>query len=83
MKILFVSTKKNSDPTERELYEMDLMNEILGFERSLLDLGLLTVVSCTPERFEVSLQDEYLEPINYDEECDLVALSAKTSSLPG
>ena len=79
MKILFVSTRKNSDPTERELYEMDLMNEVLGFKRSLLDLGLLTVLGGTPERFEVSLQDEYLEPIDYDEPCDLVALSAKTS----
>jgi radical SAM superfamily enzyme YgiQ (UPF0313 family) len=79
MKILFVSTRKNSDPTERELYEMDLMNEVLGFDRALLDLGLTTVIGCTPDRFEVSLQDEYLAPIDYDEPCDLVALSAKTS----
>ncbi len=79
MKILFVSTRKNSDPEERELYEMDLMNEILGFDRALLDLGIVTVLACTPKRFEVSLQDEYLNPIDYDEECDLVALSAKTS----
>lgn len=79
MKILFVATRKNVDATERELYEMDLMNELLGFRRSLLDLGLLTVVGCTPERYEVSVQDEYLEPIDYDEPCDLVALSAKTS----
>lgn len=79
MKILFVSTRKNSDPTERELYEMDLMNEILGFDRALLDLGLLTILGGTPDRFETSLQDEYLAPIDYDEPCDLVALSAKTS----
>ena len=55
MKILFVSTKKNSDPTERELYEMDLMNEILGFKRSLLDLGLLTVANGTPAPHTTSL----------------------------
>ena len=67
MKILFVSTKKNSDPTERELYEMDLMNDVLGFDRSLLDLGLLTILGGTPERFTTSLQDEYLGPIDYDE----------------
>ncbi len=79
MKILFVSTRKNADPSERELYEMDLMNEVLGFERSLLDLGLLTVAACTPEQYEVSMQDEYLAPIDYDEPADLVALSAKTS----
>lgn len=79
MKILFVATRKNSDPSEHELYEMELMNELLGFDRSLLDLGLLTVAACTPARFEVSIQDEYLEPINYDEPADLIALSAKTS----
>lgn len=79
MKILFVSTKKNSDPTERELYEMDLMNEVLGFKRSLLDLGLLTAVACTPKHHEVKVQDEYLAPLDFDEPCDLVALSAKTS----
>lgn len=79
MKILFVSTRKNSDPTERELYEMDLMNDVLGFDRSLFDLGLLTILGGTPDRFEISMQDEYLAPIDYDEPCDLVALSAKTS----
>jgi len=79
VKILFVATRKNSDPSERELYEMDLMCEILGFKRSLLDLGLKTIAGCTPGHIEVSIQDEYIAPINYDEPCDLVALSAKTS----
>ena len=79
MKILFVATRKNRDPEERELYEMDLMNEVLGFKRSLYDLGILTVAACTPERFEVAVRDEYLAPIDYDEPADLVALSAKTS----
>lgn len=79
MKILFVATRKNSDPEDRELYEMDFMNELLGFKRSLLDLGLVTVAACTPDDVEVELIDEYLEPINYDTDADLVALSAKTS----
>lgn len=79
MKILFVATRKNGDPTERELYEMDLMNEVLGFKRSLLDLGLLTVAACTPKEHEVVVRDEYVTPIDFDEPCDLVALSAKTS----
>ncbi len=79
MKILFVATRKNSDPADRELYEMDFMNELLGFKRSLLDLGIVTVAACTPDDVEVELIDEYLEPINYDTDADLVALSAKTS----
>ena len=53
MKVLFAATRKNKDPLERELYEMDLMNEILGFERSLYDLGLLTIAACTPPEHEV------------------------------
>ena len=40
MKVLFVSTRKNSSLEDRELYEMEFMNELLGFRRSLLDLGL-------------------------------------------
>ena len=79
MKILFISYKKNSLTGERELYEQDLMIDVLGFDRSLLDLGLLTILARTPDGIEVSLQDEYLAEIDYEEECDLVAISAKTS----
>ncbi|MBI4821928.1 MAG: B12-binding domain-containing radical SAM protein [Deltaproteobacteria bacterium] len=80
MKILFVATKKNGNPADRELYEMDFMNELLGFKRSLFDLGLLTVAAATPEGVEVELVDEYVDPIPYETtDADLVALSAKTS----
>ncbi|HUG53437.1 MAG TPA: radical SAM protein [Vicinamibacteria bacterium] len=79
MKVLFVSTRKNSSPEDRELYEMDFMNGLLGFKRSLLDLGLLTVAACTPADVEVEMVDEYVEEIPYDTDADLVALSAKTS----
>lgn len=82
MKILFISYKKNSLTGERELYEQDLMIDVLGFDRSLLDLGLLTILARTPDDIEVSLQDEYLAEIDYDEDCDLVAISAKTSCAP-
>ena len=79
MKILFVGTRKNVDPADRELYEMDFMCELLGFERSLLDLGLLTVAACTPPHVEVEVVDEYVDPIPWDTDADLIALSAKTS----
>ncbi|MFN7971995.1 MAG: radical SAM protein [Acidobacteriota bacterium] len=79
MKVLFVATRKNSDPEDRELYEMDFMNEVLGFERSLLDLGIVTVAACTPRDVAVQIVDEYVEPIPWDTDADLVALSAKTS----
>jgi radical SAM superfamily enzyme YgiQ (UPF0313 family) len=79
VKITFVATRKNEDPQERELYEMDLVLRVLGFERSFLDLGLQTVAACTPPGVSVRIVDEYVEPIDYDVETDLVALSAKTS----
>lgn len=79
MKILFVSTRKNARPEDREFYEMEFMLKLLGFRRSLFDLGLLTVAGCTPKDVEIQLADEYVEPIPYHTDADLVALSAKTS----
>ncbi len=79
MRITFVSTRKNLDPSERELYEMDLLCRGLGFKRAFLDLGMQTVMACTPPGVSVDLVDEYIDPIDYDVETDLVALSAKTS----
>lgn len=79
MKVLFVATRKNSDPADRELYEMDFMCDVLGFKRSLLDLGLVTVAACTPRHIDIEIVDEYLTPIPYDTDADLIALSAKTS----
>ena len=82
MKILFVSTQKNADPTERELYELDFLIDILGYQRSLVDLGILTAAAATPARFEIQMIDEYVEDIPWDTDADLVALSAKTSCAP-
>lgn len=79
MKIHFVATRKNADRTQRELYEMDLLIRALGFKRSFLDLGIQTVMACTPSGVDVSLVDEYLEEIDYRAPADVVALSAKTS----
>jgi radical SAM superfamily enzyme YgiQ (UPF0313 family) len=79
MNITFVSTRKNADRSERELYEMDLILKVLGFKRAFLDLGLETVAACTPAGVQHRIVDEYLEEIDYGVRTDLVALSAKTS----
>ena len=79
MKILFVSTQKNADP---ELYELDFLIDILGYQRSLVDLGILTAAAATPARFQIQMIDEYVEDIPWDTDADLVALSAKTSCAP-
>ncbi len=82
MKITFVATRKNTDRSERELYEMDLVLRVLGLKRSFLDLGLATVAGCTPPGVDIEFVDEYLEEIDYDAPTDLVAISAKTSCVP-
>ena len=78
-RITFIATKKNLDPTERELYEMNLVLEITGKKRAFMDLGILTVAAATPPIADVQIVDEYVTPIDYDMDTDLVCLSAKTS----
>ena len=82
MKISFVATRKNFDRSERELYEMDLMLRVLGFKRSFLDLGLLTVAACTPREVDIEVIDEYFGELDFDHDTDVIALSAKTSCAP-
>ena len=79
MDITFVSTRKNEDRAERELYEMDLLIGVLGFKRAFLDLGIETVAACTPPQARFRIVDEYLGELDYGMKTDLVALSAKTS----
>jgi radical SAM superfamily enzyme YgiQ (UPF0313 family) len=79
MRIAFVSTRKNADPQERELYEMQWLLRQVGLKRAFVDLGLLTVAACTPADVDTVVVDEYAAPIDYDIPCDYVALSAKTS----
>jgi radical SAM superfamily enzyme YgiQ (UPF0313 family) len=78
-KITFIATRKNLDPSERELYEMDVLIRVLGFKRSFLDLGIQTVMACTPAETQIGFVDEYLEDVDYSIETDAIALSAKTS----
>ncbi len=84
MRITFVATKKNLDPSERELYEMDLLCRGLGFKRAFLDLGIQTVMACTPSDVDVALHDEYEAPLDFSKkspllDSDFYAISAKTS----
>jgi len=43
-------------------------------------LGLATIAGCTPKNWEIHLVDENVEDINYDEECDLVAIGFMTAN---
>ncbi len=78
MHLTFVATRKNADPEERELYEMDLLLRTLGLKRAFMDLGLVTVASCTPRDVAIDFVDEYFQELPFGK-TDAVALSAKTS----
>lgn len=78
MHLTFVATRKNADPAERELYEMDLLLRTLGLKRAFMDLGLVTVASCTPRDVQIDFVDEYFDELRF-QPTDAVALSAKTS----
>src|SRR5439155_26553928 len=69
-------------PADRELYELDFLIDVLGYSRSLVDLGILTAAAATPADVDVEVIDEYVDDIPYDTDADLVALSAKTSCAP-
>lgn len=50
--------------------------DIGGFKAVMPPLGLATVAALTPERYDVSIVDENIEPIDFDVEADLIVLSA-------
>ena len=50
----------------------------LRYRSRIASLGLITVASLFPPEWEVKFTDERLEPIDFEEEADLVAISAMT-----
>lgn len=45
-------------------------------------LGLLKVASLTPSSWQVTIQDERVEPLGLEEEADLVGITALTTTAP-
>jgi len=52
------------------------VKKIGGFEAVMPPLGLATLAAVTPDRYDVAIVDENLEPIDFDVEADLIVLSA-------
>jgi radical SAM superfamily enzyme YgiQ (UPF0313 family) len=50
----------------------------LKYRRYIHTLGLITVAGLTPPEIELSFTDERIEPIDFDEPADMVAISAMT-----
>ncbi|MFQ5708761.1 MAG: DUF4070 domain-containing protein [bacterium] len=49
---------------------------ITGVKTAFAPLGLATAVALTPEDWDTEIYDEEIEPINYDTDADLIALTA-------
>jgi len=58
------------------------MPRIINQEFRLLPLNLAMLASLTPPDIEVSILDEAVESINYDEQVDLVGISCTTTAVP-
>jgi radical SAM superfamily enzyme YgiQ (UPF0313 family) len=54
--------------------------DVITFKFPSLSTTLLTAL--TPHEHEVSIHDESIAPLNFDEECDLVAITAMTPLAP-
>ncbi|HEY7140213.1 MAG TPA: DUF4070 domain-containing protein [Methylomirabilota bacterium] len=68
-KILFVNPR-----FPRSLWGFQGMYDIVGVKCGQAPLGLATVAGMTPREFPVELQDENVEPINFDTDADIVAI---------
>lgn len=59
-------------------WSFGFIKHIGGFEAIMPPLGLAILAALTPREFDVTIVDENIEEIDFDADCDLVALSAMT-----
>ena len=57
-------------------WSFGFVKDIGGFKAVMPPLGLATVAALTPDRYDVTIVDENIEPIDFDVEADLIVLSA-------
>ena len=57
-------------------WSFGFVKEIGGFKAVMPPLGLATLAALTPDRYDVSIVDENVEPIDFAVEADLIVLSA-------
>ncbi len=57
-------------------WSFGFVKEIGGFKTVMPPLGLATVAALTPDRYDVAIVDENIEPIDFEVAADLIVLSA-------
>ncbi|MCI0453499.1 MAG: B12-binding domain-containing radical SAM protein [Candidatus Dadabacteria bacterium] len=71
MKVSFIN------PTFPEsLWSFTGVASLVGKRGAFAPLGLATIAACTPSEFEIEIQDEEIEPINFETDADIIALTA-------
>ena len=78
MKLLLVSPKSYALTYDGF---SDRIRSILKHSGNLLTANLATVAALTPPEIEVKIIDENVEPIDFDESCDLVGITSFPSQL--
>jgi radical SAM superfamily enzyme YgiQ (UPF0313 family) len=77
-KIILISPKKPLQKENPKIYEMFERNKEQLKPWLAPPLNLLTIAALTPDDIEVKVIDEHFEKIDFDQECDLVGLTAMT-----
>lgn len=81
MKIKLIFPKKKEADIER--WSGNFLSFVYGVKKyGVASLTLPTVAALTPSDMEVSITDENICPINFDEEADLVGITANTWLAP-
>ncbi len=57
-------------------WSFGFVKHIGGFKAAMPPLGLATLAALTPDRYDIAIVDENVEPIDFDVEANLIVLSA-------
>ncbi|MBE0447622.1 MAG: B12-binding domain-containing radical SAM protein [Actinobacteria bacterium] len=81
MKIKLISPARKSD-WGSSFWDVETLVKVTGLKAAGAPLALLTLAALTPVDTDVVITDENLEPIDFEEEVDLVGISFFTSYAP-
>lgn len=86
MRILLINPDNPPD-SGRDLYAGNLLGSLYAFKATKrmsfgIPLALPTLAAVTPEQYQVKIIDEMIEPIDFDQDCDLVGITAMTYKAP-
>ena len=79
MKLLLVNPSRGKE-AKGDFWDFNFEKRILG-QTSLVPLYLPTIAGITPEDVEISIVDEKVEEIDFDDDVDLVGIGSMTPNI--